>query len=53
MGVVNLNDIAQRTLNGQCKGNQCIMDVEKLVTEKYKQVSSYVLICFALRMYIV
>ena len=42
MGVVNVNDIAQRMLNGQCKGNQSVMDVEKLVTQKYKQVSSYV-----------
>ena len=42
MGVVNVHDIAQRVLNGQCKGNQSVMDVEKLVTEKYKQVSSYI-----------
>ena len=41
MGVVNLSDIAQRTLNGQCKGDQSVMDVEKLVTQKYKQVSPY------------
>ena len=42
MGVVNVNDIAQRTLNGQCKGNQSVMDVEKLVTQKYNQVSPYI-----------
>ena len=40
MGIISLNDIAQRTLNGQCKGDQSVMDVEKLVTQKYKQVSS-------------
>lgn len=40
MGVVNLNDIAQRVLNGQCKGNQSVMDVEKLVSKKYKQVNT-------------
>ena len=40
MGIISLNDIAQKTLNGQCKGDQSVMDVEKLVTQKYKQVST-------------
>ena len=40
MGIINLSDIAQRMLNGQCKGDQSVMDVENLVTQKYKQVST-------------
>ena len=49
MGVINVNDIAQKMLNGQCKGSQSVMDAEKLVTQKYKQVSPYVCIYVYLR----
>ena len=50
MGVVSVNDIAQKMLNSLCKGSQSVMDAEKLVTQKCKQVSLYV--CMYMYMYV-